>query len=330
MLLACPKRERLAIVIAARHDPHTPSFDRLAYLTACLRSLIASVAQDQYKGTKCWREVQIILVDDNSPAPLESLLPRDLYSHVHLLQNERIPGQAGALNHAIATVSADAYAFTDSDCIVARDWVSMLGSHYTHFPMRVGVAGPNWLYLDPASRWSRFLTYQETALVRFIFESYVDSEAMTVGRIDCRNLSLRADFLATYYGEQPLFPEGQGPSVSGQASANLRDVLTAHGLVVGYEPKAITYHQPIDSLVRRVLAYYCWGRYGDFSRIYSREMRGLSRAFVRRYLIRHFVAPAVRGGVFWPYLVLVHSAYWIGILGHHLSLYARRSSGPLG
>jgi glycosyltransferase involved in cell wall biosynthesis len=318
MLPAHPQRERLAIVIAARHDPFNPSLDRLTCLTACLRSVIVSVIRNQRRGKECWKDAQIVLVDDNSFIPLDSLLPKELLSFIQVLKNERTPGQAGALNHALATVPADVYAFTDSDCVVGQDWISAFGDHYSRFPTRVGIAGPNWLFADAAGRWSRFLTQQEAALARFIFNSYVDPEAMTTGRIDCRNLSLRADFLATYYGETPLFPEGQGPSVSGQASVNLRDVLAAHKLVVGYEPKAITYHKSIDSLRRQVVTYYRWGRYGDFSRIYSRQAGGLRRAFVRRYLIRHFVAPAVYGDVFWPYVALVHSAYWIGILRHHL------------
>ncbi len=314
MSLACPNRGSLAIVIAARHDPKTSrSFDRLTLLVSCLQSISDAVVWDQRQAGNGWKEIKIILVDDYSPVPLVTLLPLNILDKIHVLRNGRTPGQAGALNYVLLNSSADVFAFTDSDCMVAQDWISKLHEHYINFPNRVGVGGPNWLFAKSPSFWKRFLTHQEATLARYIFASYIDFKTTTTRRIDCRNLSLRTDFLAKYY-KDGFFQEGSGPSVSGQASANLRNILSNNGLVVGYEPKALTYHKSVDGLVNQVKAYYRWGRQGDYYQIYSDEFGSLRKAFFKRYLKRHFVSPAVKDGVFWPYLLLVHGAYWIGIL----------------
>jgi glycosyltransferase involved in cell wall biosynthesis len=317
MVVARQNIQSLAILIAARHDPKTSqTFDRLNLLIACLRSVIATADCDHSQSTNRWREIQIILVDDNSPIPLSSLLPQDILEKITVIKNERTPGQAGALNHALSLISTDIFAFTDSDCVVARDWISSLHEHYLRYPNRVGVAGPNWLFTGTESRWKQFLTRQEASLARYIFASYIDKETMAVRRIDCRNLSLRMDFLARYY-KDGFFQEGNGPSVSGQASVNLRKILLSNCLTVGYEPESKTFHKHVESLFQQMKSYYRWGRQGDYDEIYSLEFGSLGKAFVHRYLMRHFILPSSKGGVFWPYLLCVHGSYWVGIIQKH-------------
>jgi len=254
--------------------------------------------------------VKIVVVDDMSLVPIDELLPEHIVHRVTIIRNKNVLGQGGALNYAIRTTSADIYAFTDSDCIVSENWIDTIAAHYTNFPNHIGVTGPNWNFVTPASLWKLFLTRQESLLMRFIFESYIDHERNIAWRVDCRNMSLRTSFFDTFC----FFPEGQGPAVSGQFSYRLRDILQNSGFVIGFNSNMLTYY--VDSLVRQMLSYYKRGAQGEFSQIYTRGHGNIVQAFLNRYLYRHFVAPCLYG-VSPAYVILVHGAFWIGILAQH-------------
>lgn len=318
MSLASIKNKKIVIIIPARHDPYAPEshrFNRLNNLISCLQSIIASISLNESRSKYRWKKIQVFLVDDKSPTPIEILLPEELKVKIQILNNQGTSGQAGALNYAISNIAADVYAFTDSDCIVAQNWISVLAEHYSCFPTHIGVVGPNWLFIKPSNWWKRWLTRQESLLTQYIFKSCIDFKEMSTWRIDCRNFSIRADFLFKYHNHSPFFIEEKGPSVSGQTSYCFKkNIHSIHNLVIGFNNELYTYHLPVNGLLQQILTYYHRGRYGDFNKIYSRYCKGLVHSFFRRYLARHFISPSIHGNVFWPFLFLAHSAYWIGIV----------------
>jgi glycosyltransferase involved in cell wall biosynthesis len=113
---------RLVVIVPAHHDAGRHAWarlDRLRSLVDCLRSLRAAVDQWRAGTGLAFDDVRIVLVDDGSPAELATLLPPDAVTSVDVLRLDTRRGQGAALNAALKTYRAGAYAFTDSDCVVA-------------------------------------------------------------------------------------------------------------------------------------------------------------------------------------------------------------------
>jgi glycosyltransferase involved in cell wall biosynthesis len=297
----------LAVIIPFRAS----TTRHVADLNACVASVLASISESEPEVL--WSAIRIVLVDDYSPRPVAGHLLRELESKVDIIANVRTRGQAGALNSACSTVSADIFAFVDSDCIVAPGWIRAWGLHYRIHPGCIGVAGPNWFHAPAASRWARVLTTAESRLMRYMFLRYVDAGHGTTGRVDCRSLSLRASFLGAVFLDGDIFPEGLGPSVSGQFSGRLRRLLKGSGTAVCYDSTLMTVHRPVESVWFQIRRSFRFGRDGEFWREYASNGRSLGSVFVKRYLRDHFVGPWRQGRCPLAYVVLMNGAFWIGI-----------------
>jgi len=306
---------RLAVLVPVHHDGssgRTARADRAALLQSCLASIVA--ASNFCRMTSAaFREISIIVVDDYSPEDPGALLDADTLRNTRWLRNQGAKGQAGALNFAMANVDADAFAFTDSDCVVAPDWLQCIADYYRAHPAHGGVCGPNWLFGPAVQRWSRILTAQEAALMRFLTETEIDRCRSTTTRIDCRNLSLRVDFAARLQESGELFGDGVC-SVSGQASYFLKSRLMDGEVPVGFCQAMQTFHQPISSLLGQMAVYYARGRWSRFDEIYASLYGSLRAALVKRYAMRHFIAPMVSGSASFSYVWPVHLAFWAGIV----------------
>jgi glycosyltransferase involved in cell wall biosynthesis len=303
---------RLAVLVPVYHDPErrkSVRADRAHSLQRCLESLVRAV--DLYINTAF--EITIVVIDDHSPSDPRRKLSDDLLRRVVWVRSEGQKGQAGALNYALKTVAADVFAFTDSDCIVATDWFERMAAHYLRYPSHGGVGGPNWLFDRAMGWWSRTLTSEETALMRFLMQGGIDQTSATSRRIDCRNLSLRADFIAQFAAGRPLFREDGTVSVSGQASYDLQR-QAAVVPPVGFCAAMEAYHQPISSFTTQLFLYYTRGRHSSFNEIYAGLYGSLSNAFLRRYGIRHFISPLRHRPLSFWYVWPLHAAFWTGIL----------------
>ena len=298
-----PMNSCLRVIVAARR-----AVSDLDPLHECLVSLIR--AREQARN--CWRSVELTVVDDSSPQRLAGLFNNQISGAVEFINNEGSAGQGGALNFALTVSRADVYAFTDSDCVVADDWLIRLAHAYEEWPLANGVAGPNWLHLPGVSRWTNWLTEQEGRLVRATFMRYIDHEGST-GRIDCRNLSLRRDFVEKVNADLKFFVEEGGPSVSGLTSHALRRRFAVSDLAIRFDPKLAVRHRSVSSLRREMKRYFGWGHRGNYETYYGDERWGLLVAFAMRYIRRHFIYPLIYGGVSPLYVSAVHGAYWLGI-----------------
>jgi hypothetical protein len=305
--------EVIVPVRVSRTGPAGLRLDRMAELEACIQSVLDSIRHNQaeQEENRRWGRVSLTVVDDNSRPELAEQLPRAMREQVAVLGNRGTPGQAGALNYALGRTNASHVAFTDSDCVVARDWLSAMGSHYAAHPDHLGVAGPSWLFGTTRAHWSRYVTRCESDLMRYNFEKYVDRQAQTSSRLDCRNLSLEVAGAASL--SDRFFTEGRGPSVSGQTSHRIRESLSTGGRTLGFSDAMISRHKPVGSVKETVATYYLRGRDGAYRSIYAAH-GGLGAALTRRYLMGHFVRPALASpGTAW-YALVAHTAYWIGIL----------------
>ncbi len=289
----------------AHHDAGRRSWsrlDRLRPLVDCLRSLDAAAVQWRSGAGLAFDDVRIVLVDDGSPTALAKLLPPDLLTAVDVLRIDTCGGQGAALNAALRAHPAGAYAFTDSDCVVAPDWITTIDKLAAIDDGSDGVAGPPWPHRRALTRKAAWLTRHETALIR-----HCTSRALAQGstaRLDCRNVWLRADGL----GRAGVFPEDAGAALSGMTSR----LMETAGVRVGFDPGLVVHHEPVTSIRAQASTYFRRGATSDLDRNYAAGHRSLARAFTATYLRRHFVDP-VRAGVSPAYVLLAHGAYWCGL-----------------
>jgi Glycosyl transferase family 2 len=321
--------DRIAVIVPVHHDQtrsKSARTDRATLLRRCLASLLDASKYCQYSTVR-FREITIIPVDDYSSVDLISLVNLDMPGPITWLKNRGTKGQAGALNFAISTIDVDAFAFTDSDCVVALDWLKCIAEHYRAYPHHVGVGGPNWLFNDAPSWWSRVLTYNEGGLMRFLSESQINRLDATTTRIDFRNLSLRADFVRRVTAAGPLFIDGT-VGVSCQASYIINNIMKNVGTPIGFRENMITSHQPVSSMRRQIATYYRRGCHSTFAEIYSELYGNLLKALMKRYIVRHFLSP-LSYATFW-YVWPLHLGFWSGIICRSLRLHATRlDSFPL-
>jgi hypothetical protein len=305
----------LVVVVPVHHAPGSGRWrrlDRLADLVACLRSLLRAREVLWAGGRSALGDVTVILVDDGSPEPVGPALPADVQEGVRV---ERVPvrrGQGAALNWAIRTVRAAAYALTDSDCQVAEDWLVVIEREYLAVARSgdlLGSAGPPWQHRRGATRWSRWLTEQEGRLARGCFVREVDPRAGTVARLDCRNVWLRCEVVAG----GGWFPEHAGAALSGVVSHR----LAAGGRRLRFTPDMVVRHAPVPSAWAQARTYFLRGATRELGDAYATGHRSLPAAFARTYAHRHFIEP-VRWGVHPAYVALAHGAYWLGLAAGRL------------
>ncbi|HEY7102315.1 MAG TPA: glycosyltransferase [Mycobacteriales bacterium] len=299
---------RLVVIVPAHHDAgrHASArLDRLRPLVDCLRSLQAAIDQWRAGTGLAFDDVRIVLVDDGSPVELATLLPPGVVASVEVLRLDRRRGQGAALNAALTGHRAGAYAFTDSDCVVAPDWITTIEKLAGTDDGTDGAAGPPWPHRRPRTRKAAWLTRQETALIRHCTGRALDRGAAV--RLDCRNVWLRAG-VAGKLGRQGFFPEDAGAALSGITSR----LLESAGVRLGFDHGLVVRHEPVTSVRALASTYFRRGATSDLDRHYAAGYRSLARAFVSTYARRHFVEP-VRAGVSPGYVLLAHGAYWCGL-----------------
>ena len=304
------RRKRvLLVLVPAYHDPTRGRWSRLDRhrpLLECLESLVDAIASWRSGGTTlAFDDVEVLVVDDGSPAELATLLPPFLLDVVDVMRLHDRRGQGAALNAALRIRTEAAYAITDSDCAVASDWITTIDKLAGNADGTDGTAGPPWRHQPTTDRKAAWLTAHETKLVR-----YCTTRALgegTAARVDCRNLWLRGDAVERV-GRNGFFPEDAGAALSGMMSRKLESA----GIRIGFDDGMIVRHEALTSMRAVVRTYFSRGATSDLATHYATGHRSLLHAFVRTYFMRHFVGP-IRAGVSPAYVLLAHGSYWCGL-----------------
>ena len=302
---------RLVVIVPAHHDAGRHAWsrlDRLRPLVDCLLSLRTAVEQWRTGTRLAFDDVRVVLVDDGSPTELATLLPADVVTAVDVLRLDTRRGQGAALNAALTAHPAGAYAFTDSDCVVAPDWITTIEKLAATDDGTDGTAGPPWPHRRARTRKAAWLTRHETALVRHCTNRALRHGA--TARLDCRNAWLRAG-VAGKLGRAGFFPEDAGAALSGMTSR----LMESAAVRLGFDPALVVRHLPVTSIRAQASTYFLRGATSDLGRHYAAGHRSLARAFVATYVRRHFVEPAL-AGVSPAYVLLAHGAYWCGLAWH--------------
>lgn len=96
-----------------------PFFNSAAYLETCIGALQAAAREARAEA----REVELLLVDNGSSDESAALARR--HDGVTVLSEEQ-PGAYAARNAGLRAARGGVIAFTDADCAVAPDWLSVI------------------------------------------------------------------------------------------------------------------------------------------------------------------------------------------------------------
>jgi glycosyltransferase involved in cell wall biosynthesis len=103
-----------------------PTFARRVQLAECLHA----IAQSEYPRER----FEVIVVDDGSGAPPSTIVEHFSGSLNVKLLTQTHAGPAAARNTGATQAQGEFFAFTDDDCVTARDWLPALASHVASTP----------------------------------------------------------------------------------------------------------------------------------------------------------------------------------------------------
>ncbi len=196
-----------------------------------------------------YENIEILLVDDKSTDSTHKIIQHFLKNKkIKLIKNKKNSGPAISRNNGIKIAKGEFIFFTDSDCLVPKDWVSTTLKEYTSNKI-AGVGG----YLKPGS--NNIVAQLENLQNKYILK--IGKEKLT-GKADIpmgytNNVSYRSSLLKKVKGFDESFPHPAGEDV------DLKKRIVNLGHKVTYIPLPVLHIEPYTT---RYL----------FSRIYTRAL----------------------------------------------------------
>lgn len=206
------------------------------------QTLISVLSQDH-------PDFEIILVDDcSTDSTLEIIKPFLKNKKFKLIKNKKNSGPATSRNNGIKKSKGEFVFFTDSDCVVPKNWISSLLKEYTSEKI-AGVGG----YLAPGS--SNLIAMLEKLQNKYILnisgKKIINGTTTPMGYTN--NVSYRKSILKKVNGFDESFPFPAGEDI------DLKKRIVEKGYKVVYIPLPVKHIEPYTT---RYL----------FSRIYMRSL----------------------------------------------------------
>ena len=212
---------RVSVVVCSYNGGRT--------LEQCLRSL----------GGLAYPDYEVILVDDGSTDETQAIAGR--FPQVRNLRQKNC-GLSAARNAGLAAATGEIIAYTDSDCFVDADWLTLLVNQLARREA-AAVGGPN---LTPEDGWLAGCIACAPGQPNHVLESDEEAE-----HIPGCNMAFRRDALQAVGGFDPLFRKA-GDDV------DLCWRLQAAGYRVTFAPGAFVWHyrrQGVRAYLRQQVGY---------------------------------------------------------------------------
>lgn len=267
-----------------------PCRNRLQRLTRCLASIQNAINHKPDSSSHSER-IEVVVVNDRSnPGFCEHI--ESAFPFVNI-QQSRKPGPGAARNTALDTTNTDCFVFTDSDCVVAKDFILQAQNWYLSSKSHMAQGIP-WLYqLDQNAE----LGSLEQSLYRTMFSSYVEGNTSTM--VDSRCMLIRK----SYFDFFKLHPF-EDSTTEAEAEERIRiGELISDGLQIDWVPQLKVYHEDPMSLSEVWRQKYRHGR----GRINLWSKLPMAADLLDRY----FILPITRGND--PsYVLSAHLAFLMG------------------
>ena len=156
-----------------------PFFNSAAFLVPCIEAL--RMARDKAAGQA---QVELLFVDNGSSDASASLVSR--FEDVHVLREEQ-PGAYPARNTGLRAATGSIIAFTDADCAVASDWISVICRRMAD--PTLGMLIGEVRFPEAAGPTLRLVAGWENAKADYVARHGAPSNRIAY----CNNLAVRAD-----------------------------------------------------------------------------------------------------------------------------------------
>jgi GT2 family glycosyltransferase len=199
-----------------------PTYNRPDHLNQCLSSLINLNISPN--------ELEIVVVDDGSILPLESVV-QEFKNHLNLiLIKQTNQGPASARNKGAQIAQGKFLAFLDDDCLVSPNWLKFLGDCLNTDPnCLVGGKTLNVLEDNPFSTTSQIL-------IDYIYSTY-DRQKSIPKFFTSNNMALTREMFLSVNGFNSNFRLAAGED------REFCEKLLSRGYNLLYDPQAIIYHE---------------------------------------------------------------------------------------
>jgi glycosyltransferase involved in cell wall biosynthesis len=199
-----------------------PTRDRPAQFTRCLQALSALRFPTQ--------AYEVVVVDDGSAAPLDSIVRPFLARMQVKLVRQTPEGPAAARNRGAALARGRFLAFTDDDCAPASEWIEKLAIGFRETPgCVIGGRTVNAISENVFSAASQ-------SLIDYLY-AYYNGDPDNAGFVASNNLALPAEVYASVHGFSASYP---------RAAAEDRDLcgrLRSGGFRIRYVKEALVFHR---------------------------------------------------------------------------------------
>jgi glycosyltransferase involved in cell wall biosynthesis len=214
-----------------------PTYNRPQALSRCLDALLRS----EYERD-CF---EVIVVDDGSDSPLDSLLEpfRGSIPLKHLRQKNG--GPAAARNAGAMEAGGRFLCFTDDDCHPTPDWLASLEARLTAVPGSM-VGGRTVNLLEES------IYAVATQLVLDLVYDFYNSDGMHARFFASNNMALPAEMFRALGGFDPVFRTSE--------DRDLCDRWLCKGHRMVYAPEAVVKHSQSLSFWRYWRLYVSYGR----------------------------------------------------------------------
>jgi glycosyltransferase involved in cell wall biosynthesis len=198
-----------------------PTYRRPERLTVCLKSIARlDYPQDRF---------EVIVVDDGSPTPLETLAVDFHECFNFMLLKQAHSGPATARNTGAAQAKGEILAFTDDDCEPAVDWLQTLSKRYTATPgCAIGGRTLNKLPDNPFSTASQIL-------IDYLY-TYYNADPLQARFLASNNIALPSDRFHKIGGFDTTFPLAAGED------RELCERWLNHGFQMIYASEVLVWH----------------------------------------------------------------------------------------
>lgn len=242
---------KVTVVVAVRNEAAT--------IKSCLTSILANSQTEV--------PYEVIVVDGDSHDNTMGIV-REF--PVRILQNPKCTASSGR-NMGVSGSCSPYVAFTDGDCEVGRDWLSVLVNEIESSTARVAGVGGSLLIPGNASHFSRAVGVAQNTLIGSggSIQSYVFEKEREVESISNSNAIYRREVIVDVGGFDEDLRIGQ------DADLNHR-IRSGTNLSFRYTPKAVVYHHRRPTLRRFCIQTFGYGR---AMAILLDKHRGLTRWF---------------------------------------------------
>ena len=242
-----------------------------------------------------YENYEIIIVDDSE----KGIIERTSFPQEIEVGNSFTKGPSYARNLAAKNTDAEFLAFTDSDCIVDKNWLKALMKGFEEYPNAAACGGMQRLPQDAAEFERKVFLFMKKA--GFITDYMRKARKPGIAEVN-HNASCNVIYRRNIFLKEGGFLEGLWPGEDVELDYRLKK----KGYKIVFNPKAVVYHYKPKDIKSFSLMMYRYGsaqgfllrRYGVFRKIHLLP-------FMTLFILFLIISGAILNFLVWLFMCLV-------------------------